>query len=208
MGLRAFIHVIALTLVVLSVRASALAVVGVVVSACCVIPWPTRRRRVAPMATDVAGADMEFARGWACLQQNSYVEAEAAFREVLEDRPDDADAILYLGIALAEQGRHAEAVPLFERAAGARPLDAEIHLRLGVSLGATGDVFRAGRALREALTLRPGLHAADEALAALVSAQRTAIARAQLPRRAGRRRQARYIRRTMPVSSQARQAGA
>lgn len=161
-----------------------------------------------PPKTVVSEADAAFASGWELLQQQEYAGAECAFARVLDERPNDADAIFYRGVALAELNRHAEAVPLFERAAAARPLDAEIHLRLGVSLGATGDVFRAGRALREALTLRPGLRAADEALAALVSAQRTAIARAQLPRRAGRRRQARYIRRTMPVSSQARQAGA
>jgi Flp pilus assembly protein TadD len=155
----------------------------------------------------------EFAEGWRHLQLEEFLDAERSFRAVLGERPEDADASLYLGMALAGQGRHAEALAPLRAAAEARPLDAEAHWRLGISLRETGELFPAMSAMREALTLRPGLSAVEAALDALVSvaarsASRTSPVRARSLRRGARRRSGRYTRRTMPASSRELRVGA
>ena len=157
--------------------------------------------------------DAAFAAGWGWLQQDDFAQAENMFRIVLDGRPDDPVASLYLGIALAEQGRHAEAIAPLRDAAEARPLDAEVHLRLGVSLKAIGESFLAMSSLREALTLRPGLRAADVLLKELVrgaarAARETSTARARFPRPAARRRSHRYTHKTTPESSLELRVGA
>ena len=154
-----------------------------------------------------------FTAGWEFLQEQRFAAAERAFRSVLEDRPEDAVAPFYLGIALAELGRHSEAVVRLRDAATARPLDAEVHLRLGMSLEKLGERFLAMRSLREALTLRPGLRAAEAMLEELVidaarAAQETSTARARSPRPAARRRSSRYTHRTTLGLSRELRAGA
>jgi hypothetical protein len=161
---------------------------------------------------DTSSVDAHFAEGWECLQDERFAEAECAFRTVLELR-DDPVATLYLGIALAEQGRHAEALAPLRAAAAARPLDAEVHLRLGRSLEALGESFLAMSSLREALTLRPGLRAAEVMLEELVrgaarAARETSTARARSRRPDARRRSHRYTHRTMPEWSRELRAGA
>ena len=158
-------------------------------------------------------ADASFAEGWEHLQLEEFVEAERAFRLVLDDRADNADASLYLGMALAGQGRHAEAIAPLRDAAVARPLDAEVHARLGISLRETGEAFLAMRSLGEALRLRPGLRAVEMALDELVnaaarSAVRTSPVHALSLQRGARRRSHRYTRRMTPASSRALQVGA
>ena len=176
------------------------------------LPRTTRvRRSMSP--TQAPSADASFAEGWEHLQHEEFADAERAFRVVLTHRPADADASLYLGIALAGQGRHTEALAPLRHAAEARPLDAEVHARLGVSLRETGEAFLAMRALGEALRLRPGLRAVEAALDELVSAAarsaaRTSPVRGRSLRRGVPRRSHRYTRRTTPVSSRALRVGA
>lgn len=158
-------------------------------------------------------ADVAFGKGWESLQREEFVEAERAFRLVLDARPDDADASLYLGMALAGQGRNAEAIAPLRAASEARPLDAEVHWRLGISLRETGELFLAMSAMREALQLRPGLCQVEAALDDLVSAAarsatRTSPVRARSLRRGARHRAPRYTRRMMPASSRELQVGA
>jgi hypothetical protein len=177
------------------------------------LSWRARSGRLDMRPAPVSRVDASFADGWEHLQQEEFAEAERAFRFVLDGRPENADASLYLGIALAGQGRHAEAIAPLRDAAAARPLDAEVHARLGMSLGETGELFLAMTSLREALRLRPGLRPVEVALeelvsAAAVSAGRTAPVRARFPRRGARRRSHRYTRRTMPASSRELQVGA
>jgi tetratricopeptide (TPR) repeat protein len=167
----------------------------------------------APHGRALASPRDDFARGWRYLQLEEFLDAERAFRAVLNERPDDGDASLYLGMALAGQGRHAEALAPLRTAAEARPLDAEVHWRLGISLRETGELFLAMSAMREALTLRPGLYDVEAALDDLVSvaarsASRTSPVRARSLRRGARRRSHRYTRRTMPASSRELRVGA
>lgn len=154
-----------------------------------------------------------FSEGWRYLQLEEFLDAEHAFRAVLQEHPENGDAALYLGMALAGQGCHADALGPLRAAAEARPLDAEVHWRLGISLRETGELFLAMSAMREALTLRPGLYEVEAALDDLVSAaarsaSRTSPVRARSHRRGARRRSHRYIRRTTPASSQELRVGA
>lgn len=176
-------------------------------------PWKARVSRDSRARTHASSADAAFAHGWESLHEEEFTEAERAFRLVLDARREDADASLYLGMALAGQGRHAEAIAPLRTAATARPLDAEAHWRLGISLRETGQTFLAMSALREALQLRPGLYEVEAALAELVSAAarsaaRTSPARVRSPRRGARRRSHRYTRKTMPASSRELRVGA
>ena len=176
-------------------------------------PWKARVSHDSGRRTHGSSADVAFAHGWESLHREGFAEAERAFRIVLDARSEDADALLYLGMALAGQGRHAEAIAPLREAASARPLDAEIHARLGISFRETGERFAAISALREALRLRPGLFQVEAALDELVSAaarsaRRTSPVRAQSPRRGARRHSHRYTRRTMPVSSRGLRVGA
>lgn len=170
-------------------------------------------KRVAKQSRSAAPPRDAFAEGWGHLQQEEFVDAERAFRVVLDSQPDDADASLYLGMALAGQGRHGEATGPLRDAAAARPLDAEVHARLGISLRETGELFLAMSSLREALRLRPGLYAVEAALDQLVSAAarsaaRTSPVRGRSLRQGARRRSPRYTRRTMPASSRELRVGA
>ena len=176
-------------------------------------PWKARVSPDSCLGTHAAPADVAFARGWESLQREEFAEAERAFRLVLDARPEDADASLYLGMALAGQGRHAEAIAPLRAAAEARPLDAEVHWRLGISLRETGEPFLAMSSMREALRLRPGLYEVEAALDDLVSAAarsatRTSPVRARSLRRGAQRRSRRYTRRTMPASSRELRVGA
>jgi Flp pilus assembly protein TadD len=162
---------------------------------------------------NTSSIDARFAEAWEYLQDEKFAEAERAFRIVLQHRPNDAVASLYLGTSLAGQGRHAEALAPLRAAAEARPLDAEVHLRLGMSLRKLGESFLAMTALREALKLRPGLRAAEAMLEELVTAARlasegTSSARVLSLRRGVRRRSYHYTRRTTPASSRGLRVGA
>ena len=176
-------------------------------------PWSALRAR-GGSREQRDGADAAFAQGWEHLQREEFIDAEREFRGVLAERPSDADARLYLGLALAGQGRHADAIEPLRAAAVARPLDAEAQAGLGISLAEAGEIFLAVTALREALRLRPTLRLAQQALERLLPAataleeERTAPAHARFHRSAGRRPALRNTRKTTPGSSLELQAGA
>ena len=174
-------------------------------------PWKARVTSDSRRSTP--SPEAMFAQGWESLQGEEFAAAEEAFRAVLDAQSEDADASLYLGMALAGQGRHGEAIAPLRTAVAARPLDAEAHWRLGVSLRETGELFPAMSALREALQLRPGLYEVEAALDELVSAaarsaSRTSPVRVRSPRRGARRRSHRYTHRTTPASSRELRVGA
>ncbi len=219
MCLRRFIPFACVALLVAVARpANAMVIAAAGMALVATLPWSVvsdwvGRRRAGewPEASDV---DSTFERGWEHLQHEEFVAAERAFRAVLDVRPDDAVATLYLGRALAQQRRHAEAVERLRVATLARPLDADAHAWLGMALAEIGEIFLAATALREALRLRPGLRSADQTLEQLLGApnaleeERTVPGHARFPRPAGRRRANRYTRRTTPGSSLELRAGA
>lgn len=221
MVVRQLIPFASVALLVAVMRPGSSVAIGVSVAAlAATLPWSAllgaiRVWRVGgEQVGETSDADAAFADGWEHLQSEAFIDAEHAFRLVLEHRPTDADAQLYLGLALAGQGRHAHAIEPLRAAATARPLDAEAHARLGISLAEVGEIFLAATALREALRLRPGLLFAEQMLHRLIPSataleeERTAPAHARFHRPAARRRAHRYTRRTTPGSSLELQAGA
>jgi tetratricopeptide (TPR) repeat protein len=221
MHVRQFMPFASVALLVAVMRPGGSVAIGVsVLALAATLPWSAIldaarvRRGRAAQVSETSDADATFAHGWEHLQSEEVVDAERAFRLVLEQRPTDADALLYLGLALAGQGRHVDAIEPLRAAATARPLDAEAHARLGISLAEVGEIFLAVTALRDALRLRPGLRVAEEALESLIPSataleeERTTPAHARLHRSAARRRAHRYTRRTTPGSSLELQAGA
>lgn len=84
---------------------------------------------------------------------------ERALEVHLRARPDDARALLYLGIARAERGRHAEARRAFS-AAALRARDPDLAATALYDLGVTAleerDMESARDAFFDALALRPG----------------------------------------------------
>jgi tetratricopeptide (TPR) repeat protein len=71
-------------------------------------------------------------------QQGRYLEAEAAWRAVLESQPTDAEAYAHLGLLEAQQGHYKEAVPLYRRAIALDPSITGLQLNLGLSLFKSG----------------------------------------------------------------------
>ncbi len=64
--------------------------------------------------------------------------AEPHLRAAVVLRPDDADALINLGISLVQQGRFAEAVEPLRRGLTNRPGDPKAVMLLGISLGEAG----------------------------------------------------------------------
>ena len=58
-------------------------------------------------------------------------EAEAGYRRVLAELPDDPDTLSLLGVCLFQQGSGGQAWPLLQRAAQQRPDSMDIHLNAG-----------------------------------------------------------------------------
>jgi tetratricopeptide (TPR) repeat protein len=82
-------------------------------------------------------------------------EAEACFREVLREYPDDAAALTNLGNFLREHNRFAEAEFLLRRVVLLRPEQADAHHNLAVVLAAAGTLADAEVSARAALRLDP-----------------------------------------------------
>lgn len=82
-------------------------------------------------------------------------QAEAVYRQVLQQAPDQPDALHLLGLALSAEGQHAEAVERLERAAALIPGNAMVLSNLGVVYRRAGKLDRAVDAYRESIRLDP-----------------------------------------------------
>src|SRR5206468_2984619 len=60
--------------------------------------------------------------------------AEATYRRILAEHPDNADALHLMGVLLTQRGRPAEALPLLHRASQVAPNFAQGHFHLGQAL--------------------------------------------------------------------------
>ncbi len=78
-------------------------------------------------------------------------DAEAIYRRVLRERPDDADALQYLGLLLAQRGNSGEATVLFEKAVSSRPQAPLLRYNLGKAYESAGRRTEAIRSYRCAL---------------------------------------------------------
>lgn len=98
-------------------------------------------------------------------------EAEAMFRDVVNRNPNNAPALVDLGVALDLQERHAEAQSLYTRAIRINPEMTSARVNLAMSLALSGNPLRAEQMLRDASdasAMTPRLRA-DMALAQTLS---------------------------------------
>lgn len=77
------------------------------------------------------GGTAEYDAAVAAFRAGRLDSAAVGFERVLEDWPEDANALLYLGRIYRRQGRAAESAEVLRRAAGIDPADADIRRELG-----------------------------------------------------------------------------
>lgn len=90
-------------------------------------------------------------------QAGHLLEAEQAYRAVLETQPRQADALSLLGVVLEALGRPQEAVGFIRQAVALDPKAGIFRLHLGNALLAAGEVAAAVNELRFAIRLQPQL---------------------------------------------------
>jgi tetratricopeptide (TPR) repeat protein len=99
-------------------------------------------------------------------------QAEALYRQILEQDPEQADALYLLGLVASQASRPDDAVALLERAIRARPGVGQYHLVLGRVLAAAGRHEAAVEAFREATRLQPDSPDAHNGLGIVLDACR------------------------------------
>jgi len=87
--------------------------------------------------------------------QGRFAEAEAAYREVLRDYPNNPDALNLLGVACSQQGRRDEAIGYIQRAISLHPGGADFHSNLALVYAENGQIENALASARAAVALRP-----------------------------------------------------
>ena len=83
-------------------------------------------------------------------------QAEAAYRGILADDPQNIDALHLLGVVAHQGGKHAQAAELITRSLSLNAANAAAHSNLGVVLAAQGKFTTAIASFRQALALQPG----------------------------------------------------
>ncbi len=130
-------------------------------------------------AAAAAGGGEEAARavhelGCLAFAQQDYEAAAARFLEVLEARPDHADAVANLASVRLVQGRHEEARTLFERALALSPGNVQVLSALGRLAAQAGDYARSLRLLAQASALAPADGQIEQAVAQVAGLHRLA----------------------------------
>jgi tetratricopeptide (TPR) repeat protein len=87
-------------------------------------------------------------------RQGQLREAERHYRQILQDRPDWAPALLHLGMLVGQTGRLAAAADLLSRAVEGEPGNALYHNQLGVALARSGDFGRGAGCFERAVELQ------------------------------------------------------
>jgi len=82
-------------------------------------------------------------------------EAENTYRQVLAQRPGNADALNLLGVIAADRGATREAIALFDRALRANPQLATAHFNRGNALVTAGDVQKAQFSFKKSIRINP-----------------------------------------------------
>jgi protein O-GlcNAc transferase len=101
-------------------------------------------------------------------------EAEALYRQILQDDPQQPDALHLLGIVALQTGRNDAAVPLIRQALTLKPRWAEAYNNVGLALQGQGRMEEAAVAYRQALELDPQLVDAHTNLGLLLLEQHQA----------------------------------
>lgn len=127
-------------------------------------PPPTHRRQpldiqqALPIAVDL-------------LRNGQLQEAERIFRRILQIRPEDSDALHFLGVLLYQRGEGVEAVRLIEQSIKHQPDYADAHNNLGNILRSLGRSDEAEAAYRRAMACRSDFYEAYKNLGLALRAQ-------------------------------------
>lgn len=88
-------------------------------------------------------------------QEGKLAEAQAAYREVLQHIPQDAETLHMLGVAELQSGRLDEAHRFIEQSLAVRPMHALAHFNLGCVLRQRGLLDKAAQSFEKAYQLDP-----------------------------------------------------
>jgi tetratricopeptide (TPR) repeat protein len=99
--------------------------------------------------------DVHFGLGYILWTQKQYAEAASQFQAELDNNPDHAQALVYLGDTDMQLNHPELAPPLFKKAVGIEPGIALAHLDLGILDGDAGRMDDALRELTAAAKLAP-----------------------------------------------------
>ena len=94
------------------------------------------------------------------LRTGRIAEAERVYEQVLDQSPDDIEALNVVAMAALRGGQAARALQLLEHAARVDPSHAVTRNHLGSAREAAGDLIGACAAYADAVRLRPQLHLA------------------------------------------------
>jgi tetratricopeptide (TPR) repeat protein len=97
------------------------------------------------------------ARGWEHVQRGAWPEAEQVFHEVLQAKPNHADALYLLGVSTFRLGKTFEALDHLTKAAQFKPEAGFIHYHLGLVKRALGRAQEAIAEYQEAIRLQPDM---------------------------------------------------
>ena len=112
------------------------------------------------MNSEVASPTALFEAALGRYTAGAPVEAARLFAEVLQQRPDHADALRLHGLSLIRAGRATDALPSLSRARRLAPGEPLTHLHYGMGLLEAGRAARATAVLRRAVAMLPGEPAA------------------------------------------------
>ncbi len=124
-------------------------------------------RDSAPAASGELPPDI--ASGLSLQKAGRLGEAEAVYRRVLRNEPQNPEAMHLLGQVLGAQLDHAAAAEVLRRLIALSPASPDAHLSLGMALKAQGLPGEAAKHLEQSLRLRPSFSAALLPLAAVLS---------------------------------------
>lgn len=110
-------------------------------------------------------SESRFSAALAAHRAGRLDEAQAVYRDLIEQDPARADALHYLGVALHQQGDHRGALELMDRALRQAPGDAACWSNRALAARALGQPSEAAHNLHEALRLNPGFVDAHNNLA-------------------------------------------
>lgn len=109
---------------------------------------------VGPASASVE-AELAFHRGVVAYGENRYDDAEAQFRKVLGEDPEDTAALHYLGLIAQERKDPAAAIGFFDQALAIDPEETDIALDRGIALLDAGRVGEARAALQQVVQEDP-----------------------------------------------------
>lgn len=89
------------------------------------------------------------------LKQKRYRDAEQHAAAILQNNPDDADALQVIGHCRLDTGNHSEAIKLFERCLSIEPDDDYVHYLIAFAWYKTKGIDKAIQFLQSALRLNP-----------------------------------------------------